>query len=242
VSVGGSGGVAQPAGASSCGPWQRSNPIGDGTGTTALATIPADIALYAVAWNYYWRDCEPNPPGGQGAWFPDLPPATLAQIARDEVAKLLPRPTINLSPALSVGGFVGLETWLAVTPVGTVSVTAGPLPPIGLSATTTATPVSIEWITGDNTIGTITCPLWGELPPAGADNAGLTAPCGWLPQHPSAAQYGGDRNENFAGQVTIVWDVSWTATNGAGGDLGELRSTTTTSYRVREIQTIGEDR
>jgi len=37
-----------------------------------------------------------------------------------------------------------------------------------------------------------------------------------------------------------VWAASWTASNGAAGDLGEALSTVPFVYRVREIQTIGD--
>ena len=169
-----------------------------------------------------------------------ISPEDLARIALSEVEKNLPAPTPSTSPADDVGGFVTLETWLQVNEEVDVSATAGPLPD-GLTATTTATPTAIEWspIEGGEKI---TCDLWGALPTEAQIESESEAPCGWLPPGPSAPQYGAGDNLRFDGEVVLVWSVAWTATNGTGGDLGELRSEVDWSYRVREIQTIGEDR
>ena len=55
----------------------------------------------------------------------------------------------------------------------------------------------------------------------------------------SPALITGTNDQRYHGSVTIVWQVSWQATNGATGDLGELRTTTPVRMGVREIQTIG---
>ena len=151
----------------------------------------------------------------------------------------VPKPSIGLSPPLDVGGFVFLQTWLGVQPAAPVSATAGPTFD-GLTVTATAVPDHIEWTPGDPEAGTVRCELWGATRPVGAPKD--SAPCGWTPQWPSAPQYGGGQDLNFHGSVTLVWTATWTASTGESGALDIVETTTDTTYRVREIQTIGEDR
>lgn len=231
------GGVSPPAGTSSCSGWTVAN-----AGTTEGAdqndpTAQSVLDVNGEPWSFWQRTCDGTI---QTVWAPEYSPEDLARIALIEVEKSLPSPSPSTSPANDVGGFVTVETWLQVAEEIDVSATAGPLPS-GLSATTTATPARIEWkpIAGGESI---TCKLWGALPNDAEIDAETKAPCGWLPPGPSAPQYGGGSDLRFQGTVELVWSVAWTATNGAGGDLGELTSNADWSYRVREIQTIGEDR
>lgn len=230
------GGVSPPSGTSSCSGW-RPDP-GFGTEISGeQGVIPADATADGRVWKYWFRTCDGVV---QTVWAPEVSPEDLSRIALLEVEKRLPKPTPATSPANEVGGFVTLETWLQVQAETDVSATAGPLPG-GLTATTTATPSAIEWypIAGGEKI---TCDLWGALPTEAQIESDAAAPCGWLPPGPSAPQYGAGDDLRFHGEVVLVWSVAWTATNGAGGTLGELRSDVDWSYRVREIQTIGEDR
>ncbi len=230
------GGVSRPSGTSSCTGWQPDS--GFGTETTGeQGVLPSEATADGRVWKFWFRTCDGVV---QNVWAPDYSPEDLAQIAMAEVEKNLPRPAPSTSPANDVGGFVTLETWLQVDAEIDVSATAGPLPD-GLTATTTATPSAIEWspIPGGEKI---VCDLWGALPSEAQIESDAAAPCGWLPPGPSAPQYGAGGDLRFHGEVVLVWTVAWAATNGTGGDLGELRSTADWSYRVREIQTIGEDR
>jgi hypothetical protein len=232
--------VRPPGGvsASSCGPWRPINTLAD-TGTDAFAgqaVIPAGVGADAREYRQWWRDC---PGGGQAVWAAVFSPEDLVPVAAAQMRSRLPRPTVGLSPDANVGGFVALQTWLGVDPMPPVSATAGPTFG-GLTVTATAVPSHIEWTPGDPTVGRIICELWGQTRPEGAPSG--SAPCGWTPQVPSAPQYGGGRDENFHGSVTVVWTASWTASTGESGSLDELSTSTDVTYRVREIQTIGEDR
>jgi hypothetical protein len=189
-----------------------------------------------VIWNLLYRICAPDDVY-QYLWVPDLDPEDLARIALDQVTQQLDPPSARLFPPESTSGIVNLETWLAIEPMAAVSVTAGPLPPSGITATATATPVSIEWDTGDPETGVIACDLWGAPPHPGAAISG-DAPCGWTPRYPTTPEFG-IRDGAFHGSITIVWQATWTASNGTGGDLGQITTSTPTSYAVREIQTVG---
>jgi hypothetical protein len=127
---------------------------------------------------------------------------------------------------------VNLETWHGVTPSPPISATAA-IP--GLSATVTATASDIEWVTGSQVPGDttlITCQPWGSTD--SAQNG-----CAWTPTYPSVGKVTGTTDLRYHGTVTIVWQVSWQASNGASGSLPDLRTTSPIEMGVQEIQTIG---
>lgn len=228
LSNGPGGGVNPPNPGDVCGSWTHGAQLSPEAGAPDVGTLRVDGN--GDTWNLYYRDC-----GGlvQFVWIPALSPPELGQFAFDEVMKKLPRPTPVLSPDLAIGGYVNFETWLAVNDPGLVTATAS-IP--GLSATATARVVRIEWQPGDGSL--VTCEPFGGLPPT----PGFTgeAPCGHTFTQPSVATATSASDDRFHGTVTLVWAASWTASNGAAGDLGEARSTVPFVYRVREIQTIGD--
>ena len=222
------GGVSPPHPGDVCGSWTHGAQFTPEPGAPDIGSIRVDGN--GQTWNLYYRDC-----GGlvQFVWIPALSPQELGQFAFDEVIKKLPKPAPVLSPDLAIGGYVNFETWLAVNDPGAVTATAT-IP--GLSATATARVVRIEWRPGDGSL--VTCEPFGGLPPT-LDYTG-EAPCGHTFTQPSVANVTGASDDRYHGTVTLVWAASWTASNGAAGDLGEARSTVPFVYRVREIQTIGD--
>jgi hypothetical protein len=226
VGAGPGGGVRQPLG-STCTLWGRASDSAAGDPATPLAVSRLDAA--GASWNLFSRSCDGQ---AQFVWVPVLPAADLGQLAFDEVTKKLPKPSPSLSPDSAIGGYVNFETWLSVTDPGLVTATSA-IP--GLSATATARVVRIEWRPGDGSL--VTCDPFGGLPPSPGYTG--TAPCGYTFTKPSVARVTGTSDGRFHGSVTLVWAASWTASNGASGDLGETKSTVAFVYRVREIQTIG---
>ena len=224
IGQGPGGGVRPPAGTSICTSWKRV--VGDRFGQVSANGRRDDTGMM---WYLHSRICDGVE---QFVWVPSLPPAGLGQLAFDEVIKQLPKPTPAVSPDLGVGGYVNFETWLSVADPGVVTATSA-IP--GLSATATARVVRIEWRPGDGSL--VTCEPFGGLPPT----PGYTgkAPCGYTFTQPSVAKATGTSDGRFHGSVTLVWAASWTASDGASGDLGEATSTVPFVYRVREIQTIG---
>ena len=127
---------------------------------------------------------------------------------------------------------VNFETWLGLTPSAPITATAS-IP--NLTATVTARATSIEWTTGSQIAGDttlITCKPWGSTESA-QDG------CSWTPRYPSVEKATGTTDHRYHGTITIVWTVSWRASNGSNGALGELRTTTPIEMTVQEIQTIG---
>jgi hypothetical protein len=227
IGKGPGGGVRPPSAQSVCTPWDHAANISADAGVVDLGTVRVDDA--GVIWNLYFRDCDGT---RQFVWVPTVPPAQLGRIAFDQLMKQLPKPTPRLSPDASVGGYVNFETWLSVLDPGVLTATSS-IP--GLSATARARVVRIEWQPGDGE--SVVCQPFGALPPT-PDFVGA-APCGHTYRWPSHPKVTGSGDGLYRGSLTLVWEASWSASNGASGSLGEARSSTPFTYRVREIQTIG---
>jgi hypothetical protein len=220
------GGVTPPAGASSCTPWA----IFDASTTEGGAdphapTVNPNTGEPATV---YVRQCDGQ---YQYVYVGPQDPEDVADYAYDKVVSLVPDPEVAFSPPIDKM-IVNFETWLGITPSPPITATAT-IP--NLSATVTAEPTSIEWVTGSQVAGDttlITCRPWGSTRSA-QDG------CSWIPKYPSVEKVTGTTDQRYHGTVTIVWEVSWQASNGASGDLGELRTTTDIKMVVQEIQTIG---
>lgn len=219
--------VAPPEGTSSCGPWIPAAEISAEPGVVDVGTVRegADGIIEIL----YYRDCENR---RQFIWVGQYSGEEIAEVAADRVRRLLPRPEVSFAPPAD-SMIVNFETWMAVEPMAEVSATAS-IP--GLSATVVARPVRIEWSTGSKAPGdpqVIECDLWGSTEQA-SDG------CVWTPRFPSVQAVTGTDDYRYHGSVSVVWVVSWSASDGSGGSLGELSTTTPTSIAVREIQTIGD--
>jgi enoyl reductase len=165
-----------------------------------------------------------------------LTPQVLAEYAYDE----LPVPGTEIEMRPTGESTVNLPTWVWLDRARfrKISVTAS-LPGTGLSATTTAEPVSlrIDPGTGDaqthpasgecaiNTDGSI-----GE--PYAQGKADQTPPCG-VTYLRSTGQ-----NNAYPLQATVTWKITWTSTTGEGGDLPDGTFGATQDVTVREIQSV----
>ncbi|MCQ8769206.1 hypothetical protein [Streptomyces telluris] len=171
---------------------------------------------------------------------PDVPlavsPKILAEYAYDE----LPIPGTDISMSPDGTQTVNLSTWIWAdkSRFKPVSVTAS-LPHTSLSATTTATPVSlkIEPGTGEATMH----PTSGECPINADGSIGTpytdaqkkdTPPCG-LTYLRSSTKAG-----SYPLKATITWKISWKSSAGEGGDLPTGTFDKTTNVTVQEIQSI----
>jgi len=219
------GGVKRPVGTTTCSPWV---PLDGST----IELINPNVSMINPATGLpeavYTRSCDGK---FQYVFVGPHSPVDVAHAAYEKVSKLVPKPAVNFSPPADKM-VVNFETWLGVTPHAPITATAT-IP--GLSATVTAQPTDIEWSTGtkiDGDTTTVSCQLWGSTESA-QDG------CAWTPAYPSVAKVTGTDDQRYHGTVTLVWEVSWQATNGATGSLGELRTTTPVRMGVSEIQTIG---
>ncbi|MEV6751782.1 hypothetical protein [Streptomyces sp. NPDC051214] len=162
-------------------------------------------------------------------------PKVLAEYAYDE----LPVPGTEVKMAPEEATKVNLPTWawLDRAKFKKVSVTAS-IPGSGLSATTTAEPVSLSIDPGTKDAETYpasgTCPI--EDGKIGAPRAKGT-PADTLP--PCGVKYlrsSGDDSYNL--QATLTWKISWTSTTGEGGDLPAGEFGGDQQVVVEEIQSI----
>ena len=218
------GGVSRPAGTSSCTPWA----LFDGSNFGGMGNPSIINPVTGEQSLVYFRMCDHI---YQFVYVGPYSPTDVARAAYQRVTALVRKPEVTFSPPIDKM-IVNFETWLGVTPQQPVTATAA-IP--GLSATVTAQPIDIEWTTGSRVAGDITkirCQPWGSTDSAQGG-------CAWTPAYPSVAKVTGTTDLRYHGTVTIIWKVSWQATNGASGTLDDLRTTTPVAMTVQEIQTIG---
>ncbi|MGV9890331.1 hypothetical protein [Streptomyces sp. NPDC003395] len=162
-------------------------------------------------------------------------PKVLAEYAYDELP--IPETEIKLAPAGA--STVNLPTWIWLdkTRIHKISVTAS-LPGTGLSATTTAEPVSLHIDPGTSDAETIPASgdcmfvngAIGEEYTAGKANQ--TPPCGVRYLRSTGA------DGSYALRATVTWKISWTSTTDPGGNLPDGTFGKTKNVTVREIQSV----
>jgi hypothetical protein len=148
---------------------------------------------------------------------------TLAQQALKELPLIYPRP--RTAPPTTATQVAGIRTWTWVDPGDWHSISATAAIP-GLAATVTATPTRTIWDMGDGT--TVTCNGPGTV---------------YDPTEPDAAQHSDcshvyQNSGTYNVVATIVWSVTWTATTGAGGNLGLFQRSTGFTINVEQRQAV----
>ncbi|MFI9616975.1 hypothetical protein ACIHCM_35805 [Streptomyces sp. NPDC052023] len=163
-----------------------------------------------------------------------ISPEMLAQLAYAEIR--VPPTKVDLAPEGTTKVNLPTWAWLDTAEFKPVSVTAS-VPVLGLSATTTAEPVSLMIEPG--TDDAVTYPASGECEisdgqigePYALGKADETPPCGVKYLRSS-----GDGSYKL--QATITWKISWTSTTGQGGDLPNGTFGTDQDVVVQEIQAV----
>ncbi|MFC0495211.1 hypothetical protein ACFFKE_09810 [Streptomyces mutabilis] len=173
----------------------------------------------------------------------DAPPAnvpqaitaeTLAQLAYAEIR--VPSTEVELAPADTTKVNLPTWAWLDTAEFKPVFATAS-VPLLGLSATTTAEPVSLEITPGAD--DAVTYPAAGQCDirdgrigePYAKGKADETPPCGVTYLRSS-----GDGSYKL--QATVTWKISWTSTTGQGGDLPDGQFGADQDVVVQEIQAV----
>ncbi|MEV0981268.1 hypothetical protein [Streptomyces sp. NPDC049915] len=159
----------------------------------------------------------------------------LAEYAYDELP--IPETKVNMAPAGT--STVNLPTWIWLDKADfhKVSVTAS-LPGTGLSATTTAEPVSLHIDPGTSDAETF--PASGDCTftggsigePYAKGKANQTPPCGVRYLRSTGA------NGSYALKATVTWKITWTSTTGEGDRLPDGTFGATQNVTVREIQSV----
>ena len=147
--------------------------------------------------------------------------AAFAYAAR--AAFQLPAPGIAMSPSADTPILVQVPVWLWIAPPEWEPQEATATVPGG-SVTVTATPAAVVWSMGDGT--TLTCEGPGTVyDPARHDAADASPDCGHT--YTSA---GSDRQV----EASVSWRVEWSSSDGDGGVLDDLVTTSTTTVQVTE--------
>lgn len=176
-----------------------------------------------LASSRYWQ----YTPGQPAAPGPDL--AELARQAYDEIPLAFPVP--YTSPAIDIRQITGLPTWLWVDPATWQPQTAD-VTLAGFTVEVTATPDRLVWDMGDRT-APVTCTGPGTaFDPAAGDEQ--RTDCAHVYQFVSADQPDGV----YRAAATMVWSVTWTASTGATGSLGEASRTTRFDLRVEDLEAV----
>lgn len=164
-------------------------------------------------------------------------PEILAQLAYNRIK--VPDTKVTLAPENTTKVNLPTWAWLDKTEFKDVSVTASiNVGGVNIQATTTAKPVSLKLEPG--TTDAETYPASGECEfhddgsigePYAKGKADETPPCGLMYLRSS-----GDGTYKL--QATITWDITWTGTGGAGGDLPDGEFGNDQAVIVQEIQSV----
>jgi hypothetical protein len=176
-----------------------------------------------LASSRYWQ-YTPGQPATPG---PDL--AELARQAYDEIPLAFPVP--HTSPAIDIRQLTGLPTWLWVDPA-TWQAQRASATLAGFTVEVTATPDRIVWDLGDRT-APVTCSGPGTaFDPARGDDQ--RTDCSHVYQFVSTNEPSGA----YRAAATMVWSVTWAASTGATGSLGETSRTTRFDLRVEDLEAV----
>jgi hypothetical protein len=220
-------------------PGNQSKPAGQKTGAwyvqTCMRSSTACQSTYDICGLTHQVVWVQHP----GSQTPPQPSAgSLAEQARS--AANLPSPTIHTAPdhiGPDPGTAVNLKTWLWVGrsiwhPVST-SASAGKL-----TATVTAVPVSVTWDTGDGHALVCNGPgtPWNPQTPAWSQQTSC--------YHVWKESSLGEPNDGPGGapayrlSATINWAVSWSASDGRGGSLPTMHTTSVVYLPVMQIESV----
>jgi hypothetical protein len=235
-------GLTLPAGASTSGSGSSSRPLcsweralvgdfRDAPGVpTAEGSRPTDqvveqVGPGEVARLGWWKSCPPAAP--QFVW---VSPAVDIQVLIDGAAararSATPAPVPDLSPPAADGSFVNLGLWLAVEDPGVTSARVD-LADQWAQVRAEITGFQVDFGNGD----VRTCDGIGTA----IVDVSIVAegPCGYtyLKSSPDAAPY--------VVTVTSTYAVTYTTSTGRSGSLAPLTRSTSFTYDVDEIQTVG---
>jgi hypothetical protein len=152
-----------------------------------------------------------------------IDPGTLARRAFAELPLIYPRP--RTAPPPTAKQLVGVRTWLWVDPADWQPMSATATI-VGLSATVTAQPTKVIWTMGDGS--TVICNGPGTPYKPTVPDTEQSSTCSHTYQH----------DGTYAVRATIVWTVSWTATNGQGGTLPNVQRSTEFPLTVEQRQAV----
>ncbi|WP_394816530.1 hypothetical protein [Streptomyces lancefieldiae] len=182
----------------------------------------------------FWVDNGETPPP---QYEEAITPETLAALAYQHMQ--LPDTKVSLAPAQTTKVNLPTWAWLDKAVFDEVQATATlNVPGFTLTATTTAKPMSLKLEPG--TKDALTYPASGECIINADDSIGEPYANGKADQTPPCGiKYLRSSGEGtYDLQATITWDITWTGTGGAGGDMPDGTFGNAQAITVQEIQSI----
>lgn len=176
-----------------------------------------------------WQTCTDLGTGADASWLTvPTTPGALVDPTPDLVAQAMASividvPAVELSPPHGGTQLVGVPVWVWSTNHEPVSATAS-IP--GLSATLTATPGDVQVDLGDGT--GFTCSGAGIPYDESASYKGQHSDC--------SGAY--DEHGRYTLTVTVVWSLTWVATNGQSGTLPPIIRSTALDLAVQQAQAV----
>jgi hypothetical protein len=220
-------GVAGPAGEGDGGPFLDV----DGTASPG-AEFYAEVCDGVYTGRVRWVPADTPAPAA-----PVPSPEQLASIVRVRLEGSLPAPTVASTPAPGRPALVGYPSFVSVTN-WTGVVTDGECDPTGvLCVNVTATP-SMRFSPGEPGAPVVECAGPGVPFDPAADpfeQAASRDACA----HPYRLRTGVEgRPGAWPGEVTVVWELAWSSTSGAGGSLEPVEKSASVPRAVNEVQTV----
>ena len=179
----------------------------------------------------YVRECVGSAPAL--VWVRQASPRQLADTAFETVRDRLPLPRGVFSPELGAGAVVHFPLWFAVPDGQWAPVSASASIP-GLTAVVTATPVQLVFEPGDGS-APAACAGPGPKFRPGMREPSSPPACSFTYRDASSVAPGG---RAWPASLSIRWEVTWSASTGAGGSLGGLTTAAAYGVPVGEIQAI----
>jgi enoyl reductase len=179
----------------------------------------------------FWVDKGDAPPADKPQ---AITPKVLAELAYGEIR--VPSTKVTLAPAGTTKVNLPTWAWLDAADFKPVSVTAS-LPALGISATTTAEPVSVRIEPGTSDAVTYpdsgVCALSGDRigEPYAKDKSDGTPPCGVKYLRSSG-------DGPFQLKATVTWKISWASTDNPGGPFPDGTFGATQDVVVQEIEAV----
>ena len=157
-------------------------------------------------------------------------PRSLAEEALEYTPLHLPEPITSPGDWSTI---VNFPTWLAVADWSPATAEAAVS---GLATTVVATPLRAVWDMGDGT--QVVCAGPGRRYDFAVPDAEQRTDCAHTY---GASSAGAGPDDAYQAAVTVVYHVTWSATDGSGGDLGELPVTRRFPMQVGEVQALVVD-
>ena len=176
-----------------------------------------------------WRGFAPGSFSRTVRVVPPRPSTHLIQQARDEVGP--PPPVIRMNPRVEWEQIVRLPTWMwlegGAWAVQTARADAGEA-----WAEARAVPARVTWDMGNGE--SVTCRDPGSSFDESRPGRSQTTDCSYTYRQSSA----GRPADAYTVTATVFYDVTWTGSGGAGGDLGTLTTSSSARVRVAELQAL----